>query len=72
MNNNLKKHYGRPKKNRKIFYWKKDKEKKYQFCKTILEKNINYDEILFSYESKITIGSSTHNYICLVPLDQIN
>ena len=51
MNNNLKKHYGIPKKNRKIFYWKKDKEKKYQFCKTILEKIL----IMIKYYSLIKV-----------------
>ena len=48
---------------RKVFYMpKKDKEKGYQFCKTILEKKINYDEILFTDESKISMGSYTHDY----------
>ena len=71
VNNILKKHYGRPKKIRKVFYLsKKDKDQRYQFCQSILQRNINYDEILFTDESKISMGSYTHDYIRLAPLDQ--
>ena len=70
--NILKKHYGRPKKFREVFYIsKKDKEKRYQFCKTILEKENNYNEILLTDESKISMGSYTHDYIRLDPSDQL-
>ena len=70
VNNILKKHYGRPIKIRKVFYLsKKDKDQRYQFCQSILQRNINYDEILFTDESKISMGSYTHDYISLDPLD---
>ena len=69
VSNILKKHYGRPKKILKVFYMpKKDKEKRYQFCNMILEKKINYDEILFTDESKISMGSYNHDYKRLEPL----
>ena len=65
VNNILKKHYGKPKRIRKVFYLsEKDKEKRYNFCKRILERKINYDDILFTDESKISLGSYTHYYIC--------
>ena len=71
MNNILKKHYGKPKKIRKVFYLsRKNKEKRYQFCQSILERKLNYDEILFTDESKISLGSYTHDYIRLDPQDQ--
>ena len=71
VNNILKKHYGKPKKVRKVFFLsKKDKDRRYQFCQSILKRNINYDEILFTDESKISLGSYTHDYIRLDPLDQ--
>ena len=71
VNNILKKHYGKPKRIRKVFYLsEKDKEKRYNFCKRILERKINYDDILFTDESKISLGSYTHDYIRLDPEDQ--
>jgi len=42
----------------------------FQFCKMILERNINYDQILFTDESKISMGYYTHDFIRLAPEDQ--
>ena len=71
VNNILKDYYGKPKKIRKVFYLsEKNKEQRFQFCKMILERKINFDEIMFTDESKISMGSYTHDFIRLDPKDQ--
>ena len=40
---------------------------RFEFCKMILERKINFDEIMFIDESKISMGSCTHDFILLDP-----
>ena len=45
-------------------------EKKFQFFKMIIERNINYVQILFTDESKISMDYYTHDFIRLDPEEQ--
>ena len=50
----MKDYYCKPKKIRKVFYLsEKNKEQRFQFCKMILDRKINFDEIMFIVESKM-------------------
>ena len=70
INNILKKYYGKPEKIGKLFFLsQKDMEKRFQFFKIILERKINYDQILITDESKISMGYYTHDFIRLDPED---
>ena len=71
VNNILKEFYGRPKKIRKVFFLSEDNiNQRFEFCKMILERKINFDEIMFTDESKLSMGSYTHDSIRLDPNDQ--
>ena len=66
VNNILKEFYGRPKKIRKVFFLSEENIKqRFKFCKMILERKINFDEIIFTDEIKLSIGSYTHDFIRL-------
>ena len=68
VNNILKEFYGRPKKIRKVFFLSEENIKqKFKFFKMVLERKINFDEIMFTDESKISMGSYTHDFIRLEP-----
>ena len=45
---------------------------RFEFCKMILERKINFDEIMFTDESKISMGSYTYDFIRLAPNVQKN
>ena len=71
VNNILKEFYGRPKKIRKVFFLSEENiNQRFEFCKMILERKINFDEIMFTDESKLSMGSYTHDFIRLDPNDQ--
>ena len=68
INNYLKEYYGKPRKIRKAFYLSEDQMKKrIEFCQTILGKNINYDNVMFTDECKISLSPNTHDWIRLEP-----
>ena len=68
INNYLKEYYGRPKKIRKAFYLSEEqKDKRVKFCRDILNKNINYDNVMFTDECKINLSSYTNDWIRLEP-----
>ena len=68
INNYLKEYYGKPRKIRKAFYLSEDQMKKrIEFCQTILDKNINYDNVMFTDECKISLSPYTHDWIRLEP-----
>ena len=63
VNNILKEFYGRPKKIRKVFFLSEENiNQRFEFCKMILERKINFDEILFTDESELSMGSYTHDF----------
>ena len=68
INNYLKEYYGKPKKIRKAFYLSEEqKDKRVKFCRDILNKNINYDNVMFTDECKINLSSYTNERIRLEP-----
>ena len=68
INNYLSEYYGKPKKIRKAFYLSEEQMKKrVQFCQNLLNKNINFDGIMFTDECKVSLSSYTNNWIRLEP-----
>lgn len=62
----LKQEYGKPRKIKKVFYLsKKNKVKRVEFCKKMIEKNISGKNILFTDEAIIDMGCYTHDSIRL-------
>ena len=60
VNNYLREYFGKPRKIRKVFYLSdENKRKRVEFCKKILEKNIKPEQLFFSDESRIELGSFT-------------
>ena len=58
---------------RKIFYLSEaNKRKRVEFCKKILEKNIKPEQLFFSDESRIELGSFTNDSIRLDPETEWN
>ena len=71
VNNYLKEYYGKPRKIRKVFFLSKEQmEKRKKFCQMILDKKIKPEQIFFSDESKIELGSFTNDSIRLDPQKQ--
>ena len=61
-------YYGKPKKIRKAFFLNQEQMKKREeFCKMILERNINFDQIMFTDECIIDLSSYTNDFIRLDP-----
>ena len=68
VNNYLREYFGKPRKIRKVFYLSdENKRKRFEFCKKILEKNIKPEQLFFSDESRIELGSFTNDSIRLGP-----
>ena len=68
VNNYLKEYFRRPRKIRKIFYLsEKQKKKIFDFCESILKKKLKPEQIFFTDESKVELGSFTRNSIRLDP-----
>lgn len=62
----LKKEYGAPRKIKKVFYLnQKQKEQPIEFCKMMLERGIKGDQIFFTDETKIEMGSYINDHIRL-------
>ena len=72
VNNYLKEYYGKPRRIRKVFFLSKEqKGDRKKFCQMILSKNIKPEQIFFSDESKIDLGSFTRDSIRLDPKKKI-
>ena len=68
VNNYLKQYFWKPRKIRKLFFYQKNKKnKRYEFCKTIIEKELKPEQIFFTDESKVELGSFTNDMIRLNP-----
>ena len=62
----LNKELGKPRKIKKVFYLsEKQKQKRVEFCKLMLEKGISGQQILFTDETRIEMGSFIHDSIRL-------
>ena len=62
----LKNEFGKPRKIRRVFYLNsKQKEQRLKFCEEILNRGITGEQIFFSDETKIEMGSYVHDYIRL-------
>ena len=62
----LNKELGKPRKIKKVFYLsEKQKQKRVEFCKLMLEKGISGQQILFTDETRIEMGSYIHDSIRL-------
>ena len=60
--------YGKPKKIRKAFFLNQEQMKKREeFCKMILERKINFDQIMFTDECIIDLSAYTNDSIRLTP-----
>ena len=72
VNNYLREYYGKPRKIRKTFFLSNEQmQKRKEFCQMILDKNIQPQQIFFSDESKIDLGSFSHDLIRLDPNKRI-
>ena len=68
VNNYLKEYFGRPRKIRKVFYLsEKQKKKRLDFCEAILNRHLKPEQIFFTDESKVELGSFTRDSIRLDP-----
>ena len=68
INNYLKDFYGKPRKIRKAFFLSEDQKlKRVKFCEDIINKKINYDNIMFTDECKVSMSSYTNDWIRLEP-----
>ena len=68
ISNYLRDYYGKPKKIRKAFFLSEEQMKKrIEFCQDMINKKINYDQIMFTDESKVTLSSYTNDWIRLEP-----
>ena len=64
VNNYLKEYFGRPRKIRKVFFLsQKQKIKRKEFCQMVLDKKIRPEQIFFTDESLIDLGSFSHDLI---------
>jgi len=64
----LKDYYGKPKKIRKAFFLNQEQMKKrVDFCQMILDRKINYDQIMFTDECIIDLSAYTNDSIRLDP-----
>ena len=73
VNNYLKAYFGKPRKIRKVFYLTKEQmAKRKKFCKMILDRHIKAEQMFFSDESKIELGSFTRDSIRLDPQKKID
>ena len=71
VNRILKKALGKPRKIRKFFFLTNEqKKKRIKFCKWILDKNIKYDQIFFSDETKIDLSPLLNDSIRLSKINQ--
>ena len=62
----LKDFYGKPKRIRKVFYLSPEQiQKREEFCKMILDRKINFDQIMFTDECIINLNSYTRDWIRL-------
>ena len=62
----LKNEFGKPRKIRRVFYLNsKQKEQRLKFCEEILNRGITWEQIFFSDETKIEMGSYVNDYIRL-------
>ena len=62
----LKKEYGKPRKIKKVFFLnQKQKDQRLTFCQKILDKGIKGEEIFFTDETKIELGSFINDHIRL-------
>ena len=62
----LKNEYGKPRKIKKVFYLnQKQKDERLKFCKMMLEKGITGEQIFFTDETKIEMGSYINDHIRL-------
>ena len=62
----LKNEFDKPRKIRRVFYLNsKQKEQRLKFCEEILNRVITGEQIFFSDETKIEMGSYVHDYIRL-------
>ena len=72
VNNYLREYYGKPRKIRKTFFLSNEQmQKRKEFCQMILDKNIQPQQIFFTDESKIDLGSFSHDLIRLDPNKRI-
>ena len=72
INNYLRENYGKPRKIRKTFVLSNEQmQKKKEFCQIIYDKNIQPQQIFFSDESKIDLGSFSHDLLRLDPNKRI-
>ena len=63
--------YGKPKKIRKVFYLSHEQmQKREDFCKMIIERKINFDQIMFTDECIIDLSTYTNDSIRLDPKAQ--
>ena len=69
VNNYLKEYFGRPRKIRKVFFLSQEQKiKRKEFCQMVLDKKIRPEQIFFTDESLIDLGSFSHDLIRLDPL----
>jgi len=62
----LKDFYGKPKRIRKVFYLSPEQiQKREEFCNMILDRKINFDQIMFTDECIINLNSYTRDWIRL-------
>ena len=60
----VKNEFGKPRKIRRVFYLiSKQKEQRLKFCEEILNRVITWEQIFFSDETKIEMGSYVNDYI---------
>ena len=66
--NYLKEFYGKPKKIRKAFFLNAEQMKKrVEYCNKILNRGINFDQMMFTDECIIDLSAYTNDSICLDP-----
>ena len=73
VNNYLKEYFGKPRKIRKVFFLSKENMKtRKEFCQMILQKDIQPEQLFFTDESKIDLGSFSRALIRLDALKKWN
>ena len=66
VSNYLKEIYGRPKKIRKVFYLSEaQKKKRVDFCQKILQRGIDFKQLMFTDECRFDLGAYTRDWIRL-------
>ena len=73
VNNYIKEYFGTPRKIRKVFYLSESqKKKRFDFCESILKKKkLKSEQIFFTDESNVELGSFTRDSIRLEPEKKI-